>query len=126
MSPILTAGVSIVNLALLSYTISIIILIRKKNIGKSYLSFLTIGVLFDITATICMIIASGNKGITFHGLLGYSALLGMIIDLFLSYRFSIKSVTKQTVNPAFKTATILIYTYWIVAFITGAIIVMIK
>lgn len=126
MSPILTAGVTIVNLALISYTIAIINLVRNRRTGKTYLWFLTIGVLFDITATICMIIGSGNRGITFHGLLGYSALLGMIIDTLMCYRYSIKIGFKTFVNPVLKAASVIIYAYWLVAYITGAIIVMIK
>ncbi len=126
MSPILTAGVSIVNLALIFYTISTVILIRKKTISKTYLSFLTFGVIFDITATICMIIAAPNKGITLHGLVGYSALIAMVADLIFCYRYSNKYGNKQLVSKSLKNVSVIIYVYWLLAYITGAIIVMLR
>ena len=123
MSPILTAGISIVNLALISYTVSIILLIRKNSISKNYLSFLTIGVILDVTATICMIIASPHKHFTLHGLVGYSALTGMLIDLFYCYRQYYNFGNKTIPDLRLKYASVILYVYWLIAFITGAIIV---
>ena len=52
------AGTMIVNLALLFYTVGIVIEQRRHQITGRVLLFLTLGVVFDVTATICMIIGS--------------------------------------------------------------------
>jgi len=126
MKPILLIGISIVHLALLSYTIAIIILARKKNIGTTYLTFLTIGVILDITSTICMMIASTKGIITIHGLVGYSALLAMITDSILCYRYAFIHGNLSIISPFLKKFSLVTYFYWIIAYVTGAIIVMIK
>ena len=52
MKPILIAGISIVNLALISYTTGMVIQSRKRAITRQVLTFLTIGVILDITSTV--------------------------------------------------------------------------
>jgi len=69
MIPVLIAGFTIVNLALVSYAAGKIIENRKKSLSKAVLCLLTIGVVFDLTSTICMITGSG-KAMTLHGVIG--------------------------------------------------------
>jgi hypothetical protein len=123
MSPTLIAGTIIVNFALLSYTIAIIAEQRKHRITNLVLTFLTTGVLLDITATICMIIGSSHSTtITLHGLLGYSALLTMLLDCLLLWRHrqtqGIESQVAHTLHLYSRYA----YIWWIIAYITGAIL----
>jgi hypothetical protein len=124
MNLILTIGVSIVNLALLSYTLFFIRLIRKKETGKLLFVFLSLGVLFDIVSTVCMIIGSSNGPLTLHGLIGYVALLGMIVDLFLISRFTKYNGLDKKLSAAIVLASSIFYIYWVAAYITGAILVM--
>ncbi len=125
MKPILFAGIFIVNLALISYGTAIIIQSRNKRITRNVLTFLTIGIILDITATICMIIGSG-KVISFHGIIGYLSLLGMLTDTILSYR----SVKRNGMNSVLSQKFILwsqaAFAYWVLAYITGAILVMVR
>ncbi|MBK6347312.1 MAG: hypothetical protein IPF68_15525 [Bacteroidales bacterium] len=72
MSPILIAGVIIVNLALIAYSVAIITEQRKKC-KQVYTDISDSRCFLDITATICMIIGSENSFITFHGMIGYLA-----------------------------------------------------
>ena len=80
MKPILIAGTSIVNLALISYSIFIFQEIKHSKVTSKLLAFLTIGVILDFTATICMIAGSSKGPFTLHGILGYSSLTAMAID----------------------------------------------
>lgn len=123
MKPVLIAGISIVNLALISYTIAIVIQSRKKLMSRNVLTFLTIGVLFDITATICMILGTEEGPMTLHGFIGYSSLTGMIIDTIFSYRFMKRNGLHATIPLSFTRWSQTAYVYWIVAYITGALIV---
>lgn len=125
MKPILVAGVTIVHLALLCYTIAIITLNRKKRLTRNVITFLTLGVLFDITSTICMVIGSGHL-ITLHGIIGYTSLAGMFADTIFSYRNVRRHGHVHTVTSRFIIWSTVAYAYWIVAYITGAIIVMVR
>ena len=77
MNSLLRLGTTFVFIALASYSIAIFTEQRKKILRRRILVFLTLGVAFDITATILMILGSPKSGFTFHGILGYSALIGM-------------------------------------------------
>jgi hypothetical protein len=125
MKPILIAGISIVNLALISYTTAIIIQTRKKLLTRYVLIFLVTGVIFDITSTICMIIASG-KSITLHGIIGYSALAGMLTETIFLYLQKRKYGINSSISTQLKLWSAIAYFYWVLAYITGAIIVMMK
>jgi len=123
MKPVLIAGISIVNLALIAYTVAIVIQSRKKLMSRKVLTFLTIGVIFDITATVCMILGTEEGPMTLHGFIGYSSLTGMIIDTIFSYRFMKRNGPSATIPNTFTRWSQVAYFYWVVAYITGALIV---
>ena len=125
MKPILVAAVIIVHLALLSYTVAIILQNRQKRLSKNVLTFLTMGVIFDIVSTICMVISSGN-GLTLHGFIGYSSLLGMLTDTVLSFRLVKRGGIGRPVPPGFNRFSLTAYLYWVFAYISGALIVMLR
>lgn len=125
MNPTLLAGIYIVNLALISYTTAIIIQRRKKLMTRNVMTFLTLGIIFDITSTICMIIGAGHF-ITVHGVIGYSSLAGMIADTVSSYSLARKKGINAPVSKAFNRWSGIAWLYWIVAYLTGVIIVALK
>ena len=57
----------VVTLALLCYSIGFFKERKKRLITASVLSFYTVGVLFDICATIMMILGSSKGMLTIHG-----------------------------------------------------------
>jgi len=122
MSPLLIAGSTIVTLALVSYSIAFFGFLRKKIITNSVLRFQTTGLLLDITATALMIAGSSNGPFTFHGLLGYSSLSLMIADTILFW-------SKRKTEPLtswVKSYSNIAYSWWIVAYITGSLLVILK
>lgn len=123
MKSVLLAGIIIVNLALAAYATGVIIETRKKILNRSVVTFLTIGVVFDLISTICMIIGSG-KALTFHGIIGYVALAGMLSDTVLSFRRLKKSGKDSPLPKTFLRWTQVAFAYWVIAYITGAILVM--
>ncbi len=123
MKPILLAGVIIVNFALLAYTLFIIQEHKKKRATKMLLSFLTVGVVLDVIATICMISGSENSPFSPHGILGYSSLGGMLLDMVLIWRFKLQNGSKVTFSKGLNLYSKIAYSWWILAFITGAILV---
>jgi hypothetical protein len=123
--PILVAAVIIVHLALLSYTVAIILQNRQKRLTKNVLTFLSLGVIFDIASTICMVISSGN-GLTLHGFIGYSSLLGMLTDTVFSFMLVKRRGVGCPVSPGFNRLSMTAYFYWVFAYISGALIVMLR
>jgi hypothetical protein len=119
----LIKAVIVVTFALISYSIAILTEQRKGYISKVVLGFLTAGVLLDITSTILMIIGSRKIPITIHGFIGYSALLVMLIDTILIWRFWRKNRGTQ-VSHVLNIYTRLAYCWWVIAYIAGAIIAM--
>jgi uncharacterized repeat protein (TIGR03987 family) len=126
MKTISMIGAFIVTLALISYSISVFGERRKRRISKSILSFLTVGVVLDITATICMIIGSTKSPFTLHGSLGYSALTLMLIDTILIWRFYKNNGFSMEVPVGLHRYTLIAYSWWVIAYITGSLLVMVK
>jgi uncharacterized repeat protein (TIGR03987 family) len=126
MKPILIAGIIIVNLALVSYTIFIFSERKIRTAANNVLTFLTIGVILDITSTICMIIGSSNNPFTLHGILGYSSLAGMLVESILVWRRRIKYGKGGIITKSLHTYSMAAYIWWIAAYVTGAALVAMK
>jgi hypothetical protein len=123
---ILIFGTIIVNLALISYSIAIINEQRKKIINPMILRFLTIGVILDISATCCMIIGSSRPWYAIHGLLGYSSLILMLTDTILVWKFKIINDYNINVPKKLHLYSRIAYIWWVIAFITGALMVILR
>jgi hypothetical protein len=126
MNSLLITGTTIVFFALASYSIAIITEQRKKKILSRVLIFLTLGVLLDITATTFMILGSSKGFLTLHGVIGYSSLLAMFIDAVLIWRLRHKNGTGADVPKGLHMYSRYAYIWWVLAFITGALLVAIK
>ncbi len=126
MNTFIQIGTSIVVFALISYSIGIITEQRIKRITKNVITFLTLGVLLDITATAFMIIGSDKGGFTLHGFIGYSSLLGMLTDaIFMWIRISKYGINKE-VPKALHLYSRYAYIWWVLAFITGGLLVVFR
>ena len=126
MNPIMKAGITIVQLALISYTLFFINERRRKTVDNKTIRFLTLGVSLDIIATVCMIIGSSKGLITDHGLIGYSSLLGMLIDTVLLWKLRLNKGANAEISKKMHLYSIIAYSWWIAAYITGAVIVALR
>jgi hypothetical protein len=122
MKPILIAGTSIVIVALVSYSLGVITEQRKHRVTRFVLVALTFGALCDITATVCMILGSTNPWYTLHGLLGYSSLAAMLTDTVLLWRHRLVRGEAE-VGAALHLYSRVAYIWWVLAFITGGLLV---
>jgi hypothetical protein len=125
MKVILMIASSIVTIALVFYSIGFSKENRKKLVTGQVLLFYTIGVCLDITATILMIIGS-SKGLTVHGIIGYSSLLGMLIDTILLWRHNLNQGSEKQVDRGLHLYSRIIFTWWVIAYITGGLLVAIS
>jgi hypothetical protein len=116
----------VVTIALILYSIGFTKENRKKLVTGHVLLFYTIGVCLDITSTILMIIGSSKGMLTLHGMIGYSSLLGMLTDTILLWRHNRTRGSDTEVNPALQIYSRIAFTWWIVAYITGGLLVAIS
>lgn len=123
MSPILVAGTTIVNLALLCYTVGIFTVQRRHRVTRRVVTFLTLGVILDLIATGCMIAGSSSGPFTAHGLLGFSSLAAMLLETSFAWRHR-RRQGEAEVPPWLHKYSRLAYAWWVVAYITGAVLVM--
>ncbi|MFI5166995.1 MAG: hypothetical protein ACHQQS_10270 [Thermoanaerobaculales bacterium] len=121
MTPLLRTGVTIVVLALASYTVGVVIEQRARRVTGRALAFLVTGVVFDVTATVCMILGSG-KVLTLHGVLGYSALAGMLVETVFAARHRLRA-GDAAVPRWLHLSTRVAYSWWVIAFVSGGILV---
>ena len=124
MNPLAIVGAFIITLSLLAYGIGSITLIRFKTVGSIVLIFLTLGVIFDIAAIVLMITGARATPFTLHGLLGYSALLIMLIGTVGVWRIYFKYGIDKKINKNLLNYTKFAYVCWVLAYITGSLIVL--
>ena len=126
MNPYSLTGIILVQFALLSYSTGIISEQRNRRVSGFVLTFLSAGVFLDITSTVFMILGSRHGAFTLHGLLGYSSLAGMLIDAVLLWKFSRRFGKEQATSKLLHLYSRYAYIYWIGAYITGALLVMMR
>jgi hypothetical protein len=70
-----------------------------------------------------MIIGSEHSPFTLHGILGYSSLAAMLIDTVAIWRFRLARGGEVVVPRGLHLYSRIAYTWWILAYITGGLIV---
>lgn len=122
MPKVTIAGIIFVHLALILYTLFIIFENRKQKTTKSVLVFIILAVIFDITATICMMIGTTRTYFTFHGIMGYIGLLLMVTDAVLLWKYKSKYGSEILISKSLNIFSKIAYVWWIIAFITGVLV----
>ncbi len=119
----LQLGSTIVVFALIAYTIGVVMEQRSRVLSSRVLLFITLGVVLDITATILMVYGSSKTGISLHGVIGYSSLLAMSIDAILLWKLKFDKGLNVFIDKSIHTYTRYAYFWWVIAFITGLLLV---
>jgi hypothetical protein len=114
-------AVTIVTLALFCYTVGTAAQLRSRRVGGSVVGFLAVGVLLDVVATVFMILGSG-KIVSLHGLLGYTALSGMVVEAVIAWRWRTRH-GEAPITSGMARYSRLAYSYWVLAFVSGGLMV---
>lgn len=122
MAEITKVGIFFVHFALIFYTLFILFESKRQRADNLVLLLITFAVLFDITATACMMIGTTRTYFTFHGIIGYIGLLLMIIDFILLLKYRIKFGTETLISKPLYLYSKIAYFWWLAAFITGVIV----
>jgi len=121
MKPYTLIAVTIVTLALLAYTVGTVAQQRSRRVTRSAVGFLTVGVILDVVATVFMILGSG-KLLSLHGLLGYSALAGMMAEVVIAWRWRTRQ-HEAPITGGMALYSKVAYGYWVLAFLSGGLLV---
>ena len=125
MNTISIVGSVIVTMALASYLIAILTEQKRHLINRTVITFLSIGLVLDISATTCMIIGSTNSPFTIHGFIGYSAPLVMIIENARAWKFYLDKGPEATVPRGLHLYSRFAIIWWTLAYISGGLIAMV-
>ncbi len=126
MDPLLLVGTRIVIVALNAYSVAGYLLYKKKLAANIVLFFQSKVLYFDIAATALKILGSTNTPFSVHGFLGYSALVGMVIETILLWRFRMQKGKEYPVSLRFHLYSKLALFWWVTAFVVGALLVFLK
>jgi len=123
MNQLVMVGTLVVFLALTFYSIGIFTEQKHKKVLRRVITFLTLGIIADIIATGFMIAGSSKGLFTLHGIIGYSALLAMLIDNIFIWRLRLKNGIGADVPDVLHRYSRYAYIWWVIAFITGGLLV---
>ena len=126
MNILLRIGTSVVIIALAFYSAAIFAEQKSKRVILPVLIFLTLGIIADISATAFMIAGSSKGFFTLHGVIGYSSLIGMLIETILVWRIRLKNGLGAVVPDSIHRYSRYAYYWWVIAFITGALLVLLS
>lgn len=119
MSLIILAGVILIHIAAVLYTIFIIKEWKHRRATKGVARFIAAAVIFDVLATSCMMIGTNEKYFTLHGILGYTALAIMAMDAILIWKHRSKFGHEVPFSKALHRVSLFGYCLWVLAFGTG-------
>lgn len=117
-------GAFLITLALLSYGIGSISIQRFKMVTTGVLVFLTLGIILDLIAVTFMIIGSLNGTFTLHGVLGFTAVLTMLIDVILVWRSFFKNGLESFIDKRIVTYSKYAYGWWVITYLTGSLLIL--
>jgi hypothetical protein len=123
MNILAVVGAFVITLSLLSYGIGIIAVMRFKIVTPGILVFLTLGVILDFVAVAMMMINSDKSIFSLHGLLGYSAMLTMIINVILVWHGYLKNGFDSVIRNPVIIYSKIAYAWWLITYITGSVLV---
>ncbi len=124
MNPIALVGAFVITVSLLMYGIGSITLQRFKIIVPGVLVFLTLGLVCDIIATTLMIIGAQETPFSLHGIVGYSALMVMFVNVFYVWRVFLKYGIDSKANYNLLLYAKYAYGWWIIAYFTGSLLIL--
>jgi EamA domain-containing membrane protein RarD len=119
MSLVILAGVILIHIALICYTVFIYKENKYKRATKGVLISITLAVSFDVIATVCMMIGTTEEYFTLHGILGYTALVVMVTDAIFIWKHKNKHGSEVPFSDTLNRNSKLGYILWLIAFGTG-------
>ena len=119
MNPIVLTGVAFITLALVVYTVAVILEQRSRRVSAAALALLAVGVVADLVATGCMASVATRGLLNLHGLLGVSALVAMALAAAFAWRHRSRFGDEEV--PRWLHLYVrFVYLGWVAAYFVGA------
>ena len=120
----LVQAIICMNLALIFYTWAVFSA-RRRGLHRNHLFIFGVGLVSDYLGTHMMLLYGHSVGLmpVRHTIIGIASLAGMAFHFLLAFYASVVRKT-DTVNRLFHRVSLTIYTSWLVAFCSGAIVSM--
>ncbi len=126
MSLVSIIGAFLITFAMLSFGYGCIALQRFKLISKGVLWFLFTGLVLEALSIVLMVSDGNEMSFTVHVVVGVSAYLGMIVIFAWAVHFYRTYDAETTIGrPLFLFASIS-YAWWVVAYLIGITLVILK
>jgi uncharacterized repeat protein (TIGR03987 family) len=110
----LIIGIVSVILALIFYTITVLLIHRNKIVSKKMIITQGSGLFLDIVGTTAMFLIRPGISLSFHGIIGFLALGLMIVEFVLLIRFK-----EQLISKNFLSYSRVAYIIWLIVFFYG-------
>ena len=123
---VIVVGVILIHIALVLYSIFIYKERKYKRATNGVVGFITAAVIFDVSATVCMMIGTVENFYTLHGILGYTALFVMLVDAFFIWKHRIRHGAEVPFSDTLNRNSKLGYILWLIAFGTGELLAVIN
>ena len=121
MEPIALIGAFIMTLAFLAYGLGSITLERFRIVGNVVLIFMTLGILFEATAIILMMMGSDNTGLNLHMLVGAFAFMLLLVNSGWSWLVYIRKGIDAPVSKSLLLYTKTAYFVWVLSYLSGIV-----
>lgn len=123
MNPLAIIGAFIITLSFLAYGIGSISLVRFRIIGRIVLTFLSMGIVFDLLAITLMALGSNGSPYTMHGFVGATAFLVMFVNTVWCWNVFTKRGLDSKARKNHIVYTKAAYLIWVIAYFAGSVII---
>ena len=121
MNPVILFGIITVNVALIAYTVGFAAEQRRARVTALVLGSFTVALFFDLVATTCMTLGSKKPWYTIHGIIGFTALIAMLIVVPLLWRAGRRG-PEAPVARGLHVFLRWAYGAWVLAYLAGAML----
>ena len=116
-------GAFVITLSLLAYGIGSISLVRFRLVGTIVLTFLSLGIFFDVVAISLMIIGARDSIFSTHAIVGYISFVVMLILALWVWKNFMSQGKDSKASIKLVAYTKMAYFVWVSAYLLGSIMV---
>ena len=119
-------GAVLASLTLVFYTAAIYLEKKHKFVTYKVIALQIAALAVNIGAVVMMSLESKQSIISSHGIIGYSSLVAITVNTVMTFRFYIKNGPYTRIPFRVRLYTTITYTWWLVAYISGGVLSIVR